>query len=208
MIEVGTMTSKEDIRQYLLNSESLIVMYVGNLESYQGIDLLIDAFALAAQEAPGFELVVIGGEQVDINTYQARSRELGISARIHFLGQRPVNLLSNYLSQADILVSPRIKGKNTPMKIYSYLGSGRPVLATNLETHTQVLNSDVSVLVAPEPDCFARGILNLVNNSELRVSLGTSGKRMIDDNFSLEAFKRRANSLLDWVQSQIILSSV
>ena len=44
------------------------------------------------------------------------------------------------LLAADVLVSPRLKGLNTPMKIYSYLDSGSAVLATRLRTHTQVLD--------------------------------------------------------------------
>ena len=57
------------------------------------------------------------------------------------------------MSQAcDILVSPRIRGTNTPLKIYSYLRSGKPIVATDLLTHTQVLSPDVARLVAPDAD--------------------------------------------------------
>lgn len=71
---------------------------------------------------------------------------------MHFLGAQPVALLSAvYLAQADILVSPRSKGSNTPMKLYSYLASGKPILATNLWTHTQVLTAASAVLTEPRP---------------------------------------------------------
>ena len=46
-----------------------------------------------------------------------------------------------------MLVSPRIRGTNTPLKIYSYLRSGKPIVATDLLTHTQVLSPEVARLV-------------------------------------------------------------
>ena len=55
-----------------------------------------------------------------------------------------------------MLVSPRLKGLNTPMKIYSYLDSGSAVLATRLRTHTQVLDDGIAYLVEPEPVALGR----------------------------------------------------
>ncbi|MCK4835657.1 MAG: glycosyltransferase, partial [Candidatus Aminicenantes bacterium] len=57
-----------------------------------------------------------------------------------------------------VLVSPRTLGTNIPLKIYSYLKSGIPVVATNLFTHTQTLNRDIAILVEPEPRQLAEGI--------------------------------------------------
>ena len=72
---------------------------------------------------------------------------------VHFLGPRPVQpRCPTSLRQADVLVSPRLKGLNTPMKIYSYLDSGTAVLATRLRTHTQVLDDRTAYLVEPEPE--------------------------------------------------------
>jgi len=194
---------RENVRDMCHRSDSLVVMYVGNLESYQGIDLLLNSFALALKVTDRADLIIIGGETSDIQKYTQLSLALGISDRVHFLGPRPVDALSDYLSQADILASPRIKGKNTPMKIYSYLGSGKAVIATNLETHTQVLTDQISMLAAPTPDAFSRALVTLIQNSHLRLTLGGAGKQLIQENFSLTAFKKRANSLLDWVQEQI-----
>ena len=52
--------------------------------------------------------------------------------------------IPQYLEAADVLVSPRSRGKNTPLKIYQYLRAGRPIVATNLLTHTQVLDAEVA----------------------------------------------------------------
>lgn len=195
--------STELLRDQLIDQGDLIVMYVGNLEAYQGIDLLLQSFSLAVKQSIKAELFIIGGEQADIARYQDLAQELGIQKNVHLLGPRPVKSLSYYLNQADILVSPRIKGKNTPMKIYSYLGSGKAVVATNLETHTQVLDNSLAMLVEPNPNSFAKGLLELCNNTHLRQALGDAGKQLIQENFSLDAFTKRANNLLDWVQGSL-----
>src|SRR5262249_8651565 len=105
-----------------------VVLYAGNLESYQGIDLLLEAFAYTLTRVPAAELVIIGGARGDRPRYHERAAGLGIAAHVHLLGPRPVATLGAYLEQATVVVSPRIRGLNTPMKIYSYLDSGTPLL--------------------------------------------------------------------------------
>lgn len=192
----------EDLRQKL-GIAGLMFMYVGNLQAYQGIDLLLQGFALALRQTDQADLVIIGGEAADIQAYQALCRQLGIQQRVHFVGPRPIKHLSAYLAQADILVSPRMKGNNTPMKIYSYLDSGKPLLATDLPTHTQVLNDSVALLARPEPDAFAAGMLRLVEDQALREQLGAAGKQLIQEQFTYAAFRSRVNGLFDWLKAEI-----
>ncbi|WP_256872691.1 glycosyltransferase [Candidatus Entotheonella palauensis] len=59
-----------------LGLNGALVMYVGNLEPYQGIGLLLDSFALVRQQSDQAHLVIIGGEQADIDAYQEQARQL------------------------------------------------------------------------------------------------------------------------------------
>lgn len=167
------------------------VMYVGNLERYQGIDLLVDAFALAAPRVPEARLVVIGGEAADIERYAARAAELGVGERTHLIGPRPVERLADYLDQAAVLASPRVQGVNTAMKVYSYLDSGRPVLATRLPTHTQVLDDDIACLVEPTPAAMAEGLVRLLADETVRRELAGAARRRVAEEYSPEAFRRK-----------------
>lgn len=176
-----------------------LMMYIGNLESYQGIDLLLQSFSLVLKRTEAANLVIIGGKDEDISKYRGISERLGIKDRVHFLGPKPVERLSGYLSQADILVSPRIKGKNTPMKIYSYLDSGKALVATNLPTHTQVLNAEVAVLAEPNPNIFSNGVLQLMEDKNLRQKLARSAKELIEERHTVEVFKESLNALYDWL---------
>jgi glycosyltransferase involved in cell wall biosynthesis len=186
-----------------LDAASILLMYVGNLEPYQGIDLLLESFALILTQTDQADLVIIGGEAADIQKYRKKAEHLGIERKVHFLGPKPVEDLAGYLLEPDILVAPRIMGKNTPMKIYSYLHSGKPVLATNLPTHTQLLSSDVAMLADPSPEAFARGMFQLIEDERLRVRLGRAGQRLIEEKYTYPVFREKVNSLYNWLKSEI-----
>ena len=184
-------------------NDRFIVMYVGNLEAYQGIDLLLDSFSRVTAEVAHVDLVVVGGANTDIQKYQQKSHDLGINERVSFLGPKPIDRLSSFLAKADILVSPRGKGNNTPMKLYSYLQSGKPIVATNLPTHTQVLNEQVAILAEPQPESFAKGLVRLINDDALAKKIGLAGKQLVEQEFSYGAFREKVNELYGWLTTEV-----
>jgi glycosyltransferase involved in cell wall biosynthesis len=186
-----------------LGITGLLLMYVGNLEEYQGIDLLLDSFAVVHSKLAVADLVIIGGQSGDIEKYGKKSRQLGIANRVHFLGPKPVEHLGHYLSQADILVSPRLKGNNTPMKLYSYLHSGKPVLATRLPTHTQLIDDGVAMLVEPHVEPFSGAIIRLMEDTKLRTELGTAGRQLIEEKFTYGIFREKLNDVFDWLETEL-----
>ena len=171
-----------------------LAMYVGNLERYQGIDLMLDGFRHALRRVPDANLVIVGGRDEDIARYRHVADRLGIQPQVHFLGPRPVRVLPSLLRQADVLVSPRVKGLNTPMKIYSYLDSGTAVLATRLRTHTQVLDDRSAYLVDPEPEAFGAGLAQLLGDLPLRTRLASHAKQYVQEEFTPEAARRKLAS--------------
>jgi len=174
-----------------------IIMYVGNLEHYQGMDLLLNSLQILAASHPEASLVVIGGSSVDISASAGFAAKLGIGQRVHFIGPRPLEQLFGYLVQADILVSPRSKGTNTPMKIYSYLDSGVAVLATDLPTHTQVLDDQIALLVAAEPEAMAAGLALLLADSHLRTDLARRARERVSREYSREAYEKKLCAFYD-----------
>src|SRR5207302_10840226 len=82
---------------------------------------------------------------------------------------------SSDLLAADLLVSPRSRGTNTPLKIYQYLRSGRATVATRLLTHTQVLSDETAILTGATAREFADGVLadrksTRLNSSHVKIS--------------------------------------
>ena len=183
---------------------SLLVMYVGNLEPYQGIDLLILGFRQALAEVPDAKLVIVGGREDDIVRYRALADRLGIASSVIFTGPRPIQHLDGLLRRADVLVSPRLKGLNTPMKIYSYLDSGAAVLATRLRTHTQVLDDDMAYLVDPEPAALGRGLARLLQDPALRNRLATSAKAYVQREHTPQAARRKLAAFYSTMEARVM----
>lgn len=192
----------ERLRQEI-DAEGPVFLYVGNLEPYQGIDLLLESFQVAQRREPALTLVIIGGSPEDIDHYRARASELGIKEDTEFLGPRPFEHLGDYLSGADVLVCSRREGINTPMKIFPYLHSGRPVLATDLRTHNQVLTGDEAFLAPDDPEGFAEGMLELARDPSLRTRLGQNGRAFVERNHTFEAHRERLNEAYDWIEENL-----
>jgi glycosyltransferase involved in cell wall biosynthesis len=178
-------------------------LYVGNLERYQGADLMLESFSRAAAALPDAHLVVAGGKPADVARYRARAAALGPAGRVHFLGPQPLARLGSLLAAADVLVSPRTQGTNTPMKIYSYLHAGRAILATDLPTHTQVLDATVARLVPPQADAMAAALAELAANPALRAQLGAAARQRAEERHSPASFARAADELWEWAEREV-----
>jgi len=186
-----------------LGIEGLILLYCGNLERYQGIDLLLDSFALACRKSNNLDLVIIGGVPEDLNFYKSKAQNLGIEQKTHFLGPKPFEQLDNFLAEADILVAPRIRGINTPMKVFPYLHSGKPVLLTDLYTHNQILSNNEAFLAPSNPEGFAEGIIRLAGDEKSRDQIGRNGRLFVERDHTFEAHSKRLNAAYDWIESQL-----
>lgn len=177
--------------------DSRVILYVGNLERYQGIDLALEAFSRVADEHRDAHLVVIGGAPEHVAAYQHTAASYGASSRIHFLGPRPVAHLHRLITEADTLISPRILGNNTPMKIYSYLHSGKPLIATAIPSHTQVLTDAVACLCEPTPEGFARGLSWVLSQYEDASKMGERARQLAEERYTLSIFRQSLLGLYD-----------
>jgi len=170
---------------------------------YQGVDLLLESFPYVIKKKLNVCLVIIGGVSEDIEHYKIKAKNLGIADSVYFLGPRPFEQLDQYLADADILVAPRVKGVNTPMKIFPYMHSGKPVLLTKLYTHTQIVTDKEVYLAEAEPSAFGKGIIELASDPLLRERLGNNGRKFVEKNHVYSAHKKRVDSLYDWIMEQL-----
>lgn len=193
--------------QELFDSPKKILFYAGNLESYQGIDLMLESFALAVTVHQDLALVVVGGNDADISFYRGKARDLGLDASVRFLGPRPIALLGSLCSQSQLLLSPRITGENTPMKLYSYLDSGVPVLATDLPTHTEVIDREIGYLARPEPQAFSSAIVTIFDDLGAAGKKAVKARQFIAENHSREVFADKVEEIYAKVASELGLAS-
>jgi len=150
-----------------------IVLYAGNFEPYQGLPLLIEAFARVRSRAV---LLIVGGSKPDHDEMREKAKALGLGERVVFVEKVPPQQVPLYIFLSDVLVSPRVSGTNTPLKIYSFLKSGKPLVATDLWTHTQVLSEKIAILAAPEPGAFAEGISFALDSEEAQARAREAGR--------------------------------
>jgi glycosyltransferase involved in cell wall biosynthesis len=200
---VQSQTDRSTLFGTPISDRDRVVLYVGNLEAYQGIDLLLESFSHIYRDEQNARLVIVGGPQEAINRYSEKTLQLGCSDRVVFTGPRPVHDLSKLLTAADILVSPRIKGNNTPMKIYSYLHSGTVLLATDLPTHQQVVTASIAMLAKPSPESFGDALRLLLRDDALRKRLGAAAKHTAEKLYTVEAFESQLGTLYDTVAARI-----
>ena len=179
-----------DIRAtYGLDPGHPLVLYTGTFEEYQGLDLLTAAAARLATACPDARMLVVGGEASQVAAARAQSTASG--SPMVFAGQRPPEEIPAFIAACDILVSPRVSGTNTPLKLYSYLRSGRPIVATDLRTHTQVLTPETALLVPPDPAAVAAAIQRLVEHPEEGRALASAARELSETRYSRRAYVSR-----------------
>jgi glycosyltransferase involved in cell wall biosynthesis len=190
--------SATEIRQrWNIPSGAPIVLYAGTLEPYQGLDLLLDAMSIVARTHPEVRLLVAGGRPDQIEAAGERATNSGAPAV--FVGHQPAREIPAFIAAADILASPRSSGTNTPLKIYSYLRAGKPIVATDLLTHTQVLDRDVALLVPPEAGRFGEAILRLLEDPAARERLSHAAAERARTRYSREAYVARTRHVYERV---------
>jgi glycosyltransferase involved in cell wall biosynthesis len=179
-----------------VGAEAPMVLYTGTFEAYQGLDLLFAAMRTVLAGSPDARLVMAGGHEDQIERARRDAEAQGVGAATIFLGERPAEEIPAYLESADVLVSPRSRGKNTPLKIYQYLRSGKPIVATNLLTHTQVLDASVAELTDPTAVAFGTGILRVLHDRDHAVALGRAARALADTRYTYDAYVARTRAAL------------
>ena len=174
-----------------LSASTPIVLYTGTFEAYQGLDLLFDAMAIIHSALPDARLVLAGGRPDQVERSRARARAAGIDAATVFAGERPAPEIPSYLLASNVLVSPRSRGTNTPLKIYQYLRSGKPIVATRLLTHTQVLSDDTAILTGPTAAEFAAGVLAGLRDLDRAARVGRQALALAETKYSYETYLDR-----------------
>jgi len=181
-----------EIRRRAAPGGERVVLYAGNFGPYQGIELLLEAFARVREKAV---LVLVGGSGEDLERMKMRAAELGLGGRAVFWERVAPQRVPLFIGIADVLVSPRLAGTNTPLKVYSYLKSGKPLVATNLYTHTQVLNEGISILVEPTAEGLAEG-LAMALTSPAAQARARAARDLADREYTLSAYLERMDRCL------------
>ena len=175
-------------RSLNLDGSTPIVLYTGTFEAYQGLDLLFAAMAIVRRTRPDARLVLAGGRADQVVKARGQAAAAGIEDVTLFAGERPAAEIPAYLLAADLLVSPRSRGTNTPLKLYQYLRSGKAIVATRLLTHTQVLSDETAILTGVTPQEYADGILAGLTDPARAAAIGRQARELAETKYSYAAY--------------------
>ncbi len=177
--------------RYAITNGNRVVLYAGTFEPYQGLDLLVDSSQVVVRSRRDIRFLCLGGNNSQIASIKELTHQRGVAEHFIFPGTLPPENVEQHFRIASVLVSPRVAGTNTPLKIYSYLRSGVPILATNILSHTQVLTAEVALLVEPQPESLAAGILRLLDDTRLSKRLVRHALRLAQESYSSEAYHEK-----------------
>ena len=192
----------ERLRRELALSSRQVIVYTGNFDRRQGAEVLIDATAAIHERFPDAVLLLVGGEPHQIEALQRRAAALGVAHIVRLVGKRPPEQMPEFMALATVLVSPRQEPHVTPLKIYSYMASGRPIVATDLPTHTDVLDRDAAILVPPTAEGLASGIMQVLDNPTEGERLGQRARQKSERDHTYEAFKGQILEVYSYLESQ------
>jgi glycosyltransferase involved in cell wall biosynthesis len=155
---------------------SALAVYAGHLYPWKGVDVLIEALALA----PSLRARIVGGHaaEPDLGRLQARSQQLGLAGRVEFTGFQPPAAVAGSLRDADVLVLPNkatmVSARYTsPLKLFEYLAAGRPIVASDLPALREVLRDNENARLVPpdDPRALADALLALTRDAATAVRL-------------------------------------
>jgi len=173
-----------------------VVLYTGTLGANQGIDLLLDSVAEVRATHSDVRLLIVGGTSADLDRTQAEIERRGLTGVVITTGQQPYETMPSFYALADVLVSPRTEGTNTPLKIYSYLNTGKPIVATRLLTHTQVLCDETAELVETDAAAFAAGIVRLLDDPERAREISQAARELGEHRYGIERYERQVREVI------------
>lgn len=185
--------------QLSLPREKKIALYTGHLYGWKGVDTLAAAAALLPT---GVETYFVGGTEEDLRRFRTRYGKL---SGVSIIGHRPHQEIPLWQAAADVLVVPNTakeaisKYDTSPMKIFEYMASGKPIVASDLPSIREILNETNAQFVAPDdPRALADGILAVLVDPEA----ARTRARQASQDVRAHGWKERAQRILSFIRER------
>jgi glycosyltransferase involved in cell wall biosynthesis len=170
-----------------------VLLYAGAFQPYEGLPVLIEAMTALISRVPQTHLLIVGGRAPQSNAeptsteYALRALVLkrGLSESVTFTGQIPHTEVAGYYSLAEVVVYPRLRTNTTalttPLKPLEAMASGRAIVVSDLPPMRELVLERVTGLCFPagDADALAGRCLELLENEQLRDSLGAAARRFV-----------------------------
>ncbi|GAA3972959.1 glycosyltransferase family 4 protein [Allohahella marinimesophila] len=167
-----------------VQSSARTVAFAGNLAAYQGIDLLLQAFALVKAAEPEARLRLV--TEGDFSTFEQLAVSLQIADAIDIVPSSLENLPAE-LAAADVLVNPRAECAGIPQKLLNYMASGTPTVSSSGSAKAITHDRNGLVVESGDVQAFAEAIVALLRDPTRARSLGLAAQTLVTRQYSWEA---------------------
>jgi glycosyltransferase involved in cell wall biosynthesis len=157
--------------------------------------MALDAVKIVANRYPNVLFIFLGAVNQQAEYWTQIARERNVQDHVLFVDAVSPEESMVYLAYASILISPRLDGTTTPLKIYSYLNAEKPIVATKITAHTQVLTPETAVLVEPDKESFASGIMRVIGDPTLAESIAKNAAECARLKFNQQDYLSKVNDL-------------
>ncbi|HDG97266.1 MAG TPA: glycosyltransferase family 4 protein, partial [Desulfobacterales bacterium] len=173
-------------RELGIAPESFVLIFIGHLLRTKGIFELVDAFRILCRKYHNTHLVFVGEGQ-DVQTLVAKVSEVGIEGQVHFVGRRPHDEISDWLSAADVLVLPSWH-EGLPNVVVEAMACERPVVATKVGGIPEAVADGKSGILVERGDvkALANAIALLAEDPTRRAVMGAAGRQIVEERFTWE----------------------
>lgn len=172
-----------------------VVIFVGVLTGYQGIDLLLEAIPLVVQEFSGVKFVIIGYPNEEV--YRQKARNLGVEGWTQFTGKVPYEHLPRYLSLADVAVSPKISATEGNLKLFTYMAMGLPTVVFDNPVNREILGDFGVYANKPDAVSLAKALVEILEDEERAKYLANQCRNKAMAEYSWSAVGQRITKIYD-----------
>jgi len=173
-----------------------LVCFVGNMVSWQGLDTLINAIPLLADDI--HSVLVGGGPEVERLMSMADAR--GVLQRVRFEREVAHEMVPSYIAAADVCVAPKraMSGGYSALKLYEYLACARPIVITAFPGGVEFVNEfHCGLAVSPDdPAALAAAIEVVLSDESFAIGAGRASE-VIRRNYSWDVTAARVARLLE-----------
>ncbi|MEN8187391.1 MAG: glycosyltransferase family 4 protein [Bacteroidota bacterium] len=171
--------------------DNFVILYLGDTGLRRGLQTAISSIQNLKLKIQNLKLVIVGQNTTD-PVLKRQVRNLGLDNFVDFEGWQDVSLFPSYIQASDICISPLNRSVQHDVayanKLFQYMSFAKPVLVSDAIAQKNLVEKTKSGLVHKEKNAedLANKVLELYQNSKLRVELGENGKKFIEDEFVWE----------------------
>lgn len=163
-----------------------VLGFVGSFYAYEGLDLLLDAFARMSVSRPDLRVLLVGGGPQDANL-KAQAQRLGLADKVIFTGRVPHSEVSRYYDLIDLLAYPRhsmrLTELVTPLKPLEAMAQGHLFVASDVGGHKELIRDGETgrLFAAGNADALAAALADMLDHRERWPAMRAAGRRFVED---------------------------